>query len=257
MGFITAGPMGAIAGFVLGWLFEQGLDDVNRTENYNNREYDDVYSQRRERQAYEGQRNSFLFSLLVLAAYIVRADGRVMHSEMEVVRQFLRQNFGEAARQQGEQIVLRLFEQQKQAGAEAWRSNILNACRQIARNMNRSQRLQLLNFLVYIAQADGTVAPEELAALQEVALNLGLSQADLDSMLNLRNAGSDLDAAYKVLGIDKNATDEEVKAAYRRMALQHHPDRVATLGDDVRAAAERKFKEINEAKERIYKSRGL
>ena len=54
-----------------------------------------------------------------------------------------------------------------------------------------------------------------------------------------------------------NITDEEVKAAYRKMDLKHHPDRVATLGEDVRKAAEKKFQKINEAKERIFKERGL
>ena len=62
----------------------------------------------------EGQRNSFLFSMLVMASYIIRADGRIMHSEMEYVRQFLRMNFGEEAVIQGEQILLNLFEQRKQ-----------------------------------------------------------------------------------------------------------------------------------------------
>ena len=61
----------------------------------------------------------------------------------------------------------------------------------------------------------------------------------------------------KILGISPNATNDEVKAAYRKMALKHHPDRVSTLGDDVREAAEKKFQEINNAKERIYKARGL
>ena len=66
-----------------------------------------------------------------------------------------------------------------------------------------------------------------------------------------------LDEAYKILGISPNATNDEVKAAYRKMALKHHPDRVSTLGDDIRKAAEKKFQEINNAKERIYKARGL
>jgi DnaJ like chaperone protein len=74
-------------------------------------------------------------------------------------------------------------------------------------------------------------------------------------MLHLE--GDSLEDAYKVLGVSPQATDEEVKKAFRRLALEHHPDRVAKLGEDVRRAAEKKFQEINAAKERIYKARGL
>ena len=266
LGFITGGPLGALAGFALGYLFDIGLEAVNTPENYNNREYDD-YDHRRQRsyadeaarqQAYEqGQRNSFLFSLLALASYIIRADGKIMHSEMEMLRAFLRTNFGEEAVTQGEEIVLKLFEQQKQMGADRFRSTIRSSCAQIARHMSYSQRLQLLNFLVMIAQADGRVVAEEIQALKDVAISLSLSAEDVESMLNLRDSGTSLEAAYKVLGIPSTATDDEVKAAYRKMALKHHPDRVSTLGDDVKKAAEKKFQEINDAKEKIYKARGL
>jgi len=262
LGFVTAGPLGALLGFVLGSLFEGGLDMVNGPDqNYNNREYDDSdayrrYQEYRQRQTYEGQRNSFLFSLLVLAAYIIRADGKVMHSEMELLRNFLRQNFGQQAVAQGEDIVKKLFERQKQEGT-AYRSTIRQACQQIAMNMDYSQRLQLVSFLVMIAQADGNMAQTEIQALREVAAALGIAADDVESMLNLRSSKDDLEAAYKVLGISPSATDDEVKAAYRQMALKHHPDRVAKLGDDVRKAAEKKFQEINDAKDKIYKARGL
>ena len=262
LGFITAGPLGALVGIVLGSLFEGGLDAVNGPDNdYNNREYDDNdayarYQRYREQQSYEGQRNSFLFSLLVLAAYIIRADGRVMHSEMNVLRNFLRQNFGEQAVSQGEDIVRKLFERQKQEGV-GYRMTIRSACQQIAANMDYSQRLQLVSFLVMIAQADGSVVQAEITALRDVAASLGISAADVESLLNLRGSKNDLEAAYKVLGISPSATDDEVKAAYRQMALKHHPDRVSTLGDDVKRAAEKKFKEINDAKDKIYKARGL
>ena len=66
-----------------------------------------------------------------------------------------------------------------------------------------------------------------------------------------------LEEAYKVLEVEPTATDDEVRAAYRRLALKHHPDRVATLGEDIRKAAEEKFQSINNAKERIYKARGM
>ena len=262
LGFITTGSiLGALAGYALGSLFESGLDAVNGPDNYNNREYDDNdayarYQRYREQQSYEGQRNSFLFSLLVLAAYIIRADGRVMHSEMNVLRNFLRQNFGEQAVSQGEDIVRKLFERQKQEGV-GYRMTIRSACQQIAANMDYSQRLQLVSFLVMIAQADGSVVQAEITALRDVAASLGISAADVESLLNLRGSKNDLEAAYKVLGISEKATDDEVKAAYRQMALKHHPDRVSTLGDDVKRAAEKKFQEINDAKEKIYKARGL
>ncbi|MFZ1236936.1 MAG: TerB family tellurite resistance protein [Prevotella sp.] len=261
LGFIQGGPLGALAGFALGWLFDKGIDAVN--DPHNNPQQSDngyhayqQYTQNR-RQYEEGQRNSFLFSLLTLTSYIIRADGKVMHSEMEMVRTFLRQNFGPMAVDEGEKILLKLFEHQKQVGWNNFRSTIYSACLQIRQNMDDAQRLQLLHFLVMIAQVDGQVVMEEINALKEIAANLGISAADVDSMLNLRDSSSNLEAAYKVLGVSPSATDDEVKKAYRAMALKHHPDRVSALGEDVSKAAEKKFQEINNAKESIYKARNL
>ena len=93
--------------------------------------------------------------------------------------------------------------------------------------------------------------------LKEIAQYLGLSAADVDSMLNLKDSSTNLEAAYRVLGISPSATNDEVKKAYRQMALKHHPDRVSTLGNDVKKAAQKKFQEINNAKDLIYKARGI
>jgi DnaJ like chaperone protein len=214
-----------------------------------------LFDKEPEREQNEGNRNSFLFSMLVLASYIIRADGRIMHSEMETVRQMLRQNFGEVAVQQGNQILQRLFEEAKRQGEASYKHTIYQSCQQIAAHTNYGERLQLLSFLVAIAQADGKVPPAEVTALKEVSLWLQMQENEIDSMLHLK--GDSLDDAYQVLGISPDATDEEVRRAYRRLALEHHPDRVAKLGEDVRRAAEKKFQEINAAKERIYKQRGL
>lgn len=175
LGFMSGGPLGALAGYAIGWLFEKGAEGFSGEDNvYANRQYGGYTEQ----QQYEGQRNSFLFSLLVLASYIMKADGRVMHSEMELVRSFLRRNFGEIAVQQGEQILLRLFERQKQMGNMAFKDVIRDSCAEIAKHMEYSQRLQLVNFLVMIAQADGSVPQSEIEALQFIAANLGISAED-------------------------------------------------------------------------------
>lgn len=264
IGLIAGGPLGALAGFALGSLLDGDGDDVqkinknsygHRSSAYSNTQSQANYQSRTRYE--EEQRNTFRFSLLVLASYIIRADGKVMHSEMNLLRQWLRNNFGQNAVDDGEQIILKLFEQQKLLGHSEFRSMVMGSCEQLRQIMSYEQRLQLLNFLVMIAQADGFVATAEVNALRECTLALGLSETDLNSMLNLQDAGTNLDAAYKVLGVSPTATNDEVKAAFRRLTLQNHPDKVASLGEDVRKAAEKKFKEINAAKETIWKVRKL
>ncbi len=262
LGLMAGGPLGAIAGFVLGSLFDKSTEPAEYNGNndgYGSQQqaYGSQQSYGSQQQFYEGQRNTFRFSLLVLASYIIRSDGKVMHSEMNVVRAFLRNNFGEAAVTEGEQILLKLFDQQKRLGMTEFRSAVMSSCRQLRQYMPYEQRLELLHFLVLIAQADNVVSAEEVRALRECATELGLDASELDSMLNLNDASTSLDAAYKVFGVSPSATDDELKAAYRKLALKNHPDRVASLGEDVRKAAEKKFQEINAAKDTIWKARGM
>lgn len=248
IGFMAGGPLGALAGYALGSLFDNS--EMPAGGGYEPKSAGEAGS--------NGQRNSFLFAMLVMASYIIRADGRIMHSEMEFVRRFLRTTFGEDAMREGEQILLNLFEQRKQMDRQnpmAFKNTIRQCGAQIAAGTTYEQRLQLLNFLVEIAKSDGHVCNEEIAALKEVALYMGLSAAEVESLLNL--GGNSLDEAYKVLEVSPTATDAEVRAAYRRLALKHHPDKVATLGEDIKKAAEEKFQQINNAKEQVYKARGM
>lgn len=269
LGWIASGGsiLGALAGYAIGSLIDGTIGGGSSADsddyNIGGNGYD------------EGERNSFLFSMMVLSSYIIKADGKIMHSEMEFVRGFLRHNFGEAAAIQGEEILMKLFEEQKRQGSGVFRETIRKACVEIRFHMNEGMRLQLLQFLVMIAKADGRVTNDEIAALVEVAETMGLSQVDVESLLAMgyQRQGSEgkehgsyysrpdsqaeLANAYKILGILPSATDDEVKKAYRQLALKHHPDKVASLGSDVRKAAERKFQEINNAKEIIFKARGL
>lgn len=265
LGAMNGGIIGALAGYAIGSFFDSivksdgsgaatGMGGGHSTFSggqYSTGGYNATGS------SYDanGDRNGFLFTLLVLSAHIIQADGKIMHSEMELVRNYLRQSFGEGAAQQGNDILLRLFEYRKQKGERYWQEEMEEAYVQVSNNMQEEYRIQLLAFLADIAKIDGNVAEAEYRELRKISQSIGIDPNVIDQMLSM--GGESLDDAYKALGISSDATDDEVRRAYKKMALKYHPDRVATLGADVREAAQKKFQEINNAKERIYKARNL
>jgi len=265
LGYMLGGWLGAFFGYVIGGVFDGATADADHqiggdSGTYGNGgsgyggSYTNDWQQTTSSRA-EGQRNSFLFSMMVLTSYVIQADIKIMHSEMEFVRQFLRANYGAAAESEGDSMLKKLFTLRKSKSETQWRSAIKGCCEQIRQNMPSYQRLQLLAFLVEVAKADGAVVQAEISILYELAAWLGVSSGQVDQLNNL--GGNSLDEAYKVLGITKDATDDEVKQAYRRMALKYHPDRVQDLGEDVKKQAEETFKKITAAKEKIYAARGI
>ncbi len=192
------------------------------------------------------QRNSFFVSLLVLSSAVIKADGRTHPAELRTVQEFMRRNFGESAAQEAMSMLEQLGSQQV---------NIYSVGPQIAANMNYSQRLQLLNYLIQIATSDGDFSSSEKSVIEAIASTIGIRPTDAASAIAMFYR--DADSAYSVLGISPSASDDEVKSAYRRMAMKNHPDKVATLGPDVQKAASEKFRKIQQAYETIKKQRGL
>lgn len=254
--------IGAAIGYVLQAFVEPTRPSQSHEETYNRNEtyHYSSSSQREEQRAssllYTGGTDYvFVNALMVMASYVIQADGRIMHSEMEFVRRFVEQSFGYRYRQHADDFLRSIFEVRKQEGQAAYQRLVRESIQLIVRAMPEEHRFQLVVFLCDIAKADGRIDPGEVAAVKELAVWLGVSAAEVDAMLSL--GGESLDDAYRVLEISPDATDEEVRKAYRRLALKYHPDRVATLGEEVQQAAHRKFQELGAAKERIYKARGM
>ena len=193
----------------------------------------------------QGQRNSFLMSLLVLSAAVIKADGKTTSQELATMRSFFTRNFGAQAGGEAEEIVKELLTKEY---------NLYEVCGQIRSYMDYHQRLQLYHYLVALGACDG-LHQREIDILETIATYIGLSNAEVDSIFAQFLPSND--SNYRILEIEPNATDEEVKKAYRKMAIKYHPDKVATLGEDVQKAAEEKFKAVNQAYEAICKERGI
>ena len=196
----------------------------------------------------DAARNDFIASLLVLTAAMMKADGHATKAELQVVKQFLAQQFGARIAQDALQTLRDLLDKDIPTGP---------VCAQIRANMNSSQRLALLHFLFSIAHADGELHPAEDRLLAKLALGLGIPAAAIRSIAAMFAPKADPDAAYRVLEVSPRATDEEVRKAFRRMSMKHHPDKVAHLGPEFQKAATEKFQRVNAAYAAIKKSRGM
>ena len=243
LGWVAFGPIGALLGFLFGSAIDGYVEQASQLSDsepsYNN-------ANRRSTYTASEQRNSFLVSLLVLSAAVIKADGKTLQAELDYVKDFVRRNFGDAAVPEA----MRMLEEFTRQDV-----NIYSVGPQIARYMNYSQRLQLFHYLVQIAMADGHFDKKEKGVLEAIGVTIGLNQADYASVISMFY--KETNAAYTVLEISPSATDDEVRTAYRRMAMKNHPDKVATLGPDVQKAAAEKFRQVQEAYETIKKERGM
>jgi DnaJ like chaperone protein len=231
LGWAFFGPIGGILGFVVGSLFDQGLSMQVGTHP-----------------EYPGQttQGGYIMSLLVLVAAVMKADGKILKSELDYTKDFFIRSFGLEAAGEAIKILRDLLNQN---------IPVTEVCQQIRQNMDHPSRLQLVHFLFGIAAADGQIHESEHKLIAYIAQQMGISEKDYQSIESMFVANTD--GAYKILESDPSATDDEMKKAYRRMALKYHPDKVHYLGEDVQNVANEKFQKVNEAWETIKKQRGI
>lgn len=226
LGWVFGGPIGALFGFAIGSALSfSSSGTVNNATD---------------------ARNNFITSLLVLFAAVMKADNKVLKSELAFVKQFLLNNFGEDVTIDSLKILKDLLN--KDIPLE-------EVCKQIALNTKYQDRVQLLHILFAISKADGYIDDSEIHIINRIAQLMGINVSDFNSVKAMFVENTD--KSYQILGITKDATNDEIKKAYRKMAVLNHPDKFEHLGDEIKNQAELKFRAINEAYEMIKKQRNF
>ncbi|MCZ4695164.1 molecular chaperone DnaJ [Ancylomarina euxinus] len=226
LGWAFLGPIGGVLGYFVGSAFDSV--DIKATGRSATTQGD------------------FLMSLLVLVAAVMKADGKVLKSELDYVKAYLVKSFG--TEKTGEALTLLRDILNRDIPVE-------QVCMQISQQLDYSSRLQLLHFLFGIAQADGSIDDSELKMIERIYYHMGVKSADYNSIKSMFIQENGW--AYQVLEIEKTASDDEIKKAYRKMAVKYHPDKVSYLGEDVQKAAKEKFQKVSEAYEKIKKERAF
>jgi len=241
IGWATGGFLGSIIGYALGSAVDSALAG---------KQGDGGWQETQQGQA-RGSRpltmeGDFGVSLLVLSASVMKSDNRVVKAELDFVKDFFVKNFGAV---KAKEYILLLRDL---LGKDY---DMRGACQQIKLFMDHASRVQLLHYLFGLSLADGEAHPKEVETIRAMATWLGISTLDYESIKAMFI--KDKESPYKILEITPEATNEEIKKAYKHMAKKYHPDKVTHLGDDVQNAANEKFKEVNQAYESLKKIRGL
>ena len=235
LGWAFGGPIGAILGYALGSAF-QGMSQSD---------IDDFQDTRRGQTG--TQSGDFEVALLILSSSVIKADGKVLQSELDFVRNYFVQMYGKERANQSFKLFKEIIDNQN--------VSIRQVSMQIAHFMDHASRLQLIHFLFGIAKADGHVSNDEVATIRTIAGYLYVSQGDFDSIKAMFH--DDIESSYKILEISKSSSDDEIKKAYRKMARKYHPDRVQHLGEEHVQGAKEKFQKVQDAYAKIKKEKGF
>ncbi|MFH2094481.1 MAG: DnaJ domain-containing protein [Bacteroidota bacterium] len=232
LGWVVGGPIGALLGFAFGSV----IDSIDT---------------KKQPQASQGQkqatgRGDFVLSLLVLIAAVMKADGKVVKAELDYVKQYFLTAFGPQAAGEALLMLRDILKKDIPVDKVGW---------QIKMNMDYSSRLQLIHLLYSVSKADGSIHAREIEIIHYISNRIGVTTKDERSIRAMFVEKAD--AAYEILEIRPDAGVEDIKKAYRKMAMKYHPDKVSHLGEEFQISAKEKFQKVNEAYEKIKRDKGF
>ncbi len=232
LGWMFAGPMGALLGYALGSLFSKADEQEKFQRHYQNMSQPAA---------------QFEISLLILAAYVIKADGKVDQRELDYVRAQFKQMFGARRADESFKVFKHIINSKE--------VSLRQICLQIDKHVSHAQRLQLIHFLYGISKADGHIDAKEVEIIEKIGAYMYINARDLDSIKAMFY--KEPKQNYKILELDPKASDAEVKKAYRKMAMKYHPDKLSDLSESQQKMGQEKFLKVQEAYEAIKNERGI
>ncbi len=241
LGFTLGGPIGAVIGLLIANAIDGTSKYLATEDGSSTDDYGTTQAYTRNQTA-----NDYRMAFLVLFAAVMKADGVTKKSELDVVKRFLAKNYDEETANEALHLLKQILEQP---------IDIVAIARQCGENMNYSTRMHLLHQLYYIAAADGQIDESEVDVIEQIGACMNISVADIKSIgAMFKPRSDDRKWAYDILELQPGASQEEIKKAYRKMAMKYHPDKVATLGESAKKVATDKFRKVKEAYDALTKS---
>lgn len=250
LGFTFGGPIGALIGTAVGHYFDKsGSGGHARVAKNSEKEL------------------HFITSLILLLTGTARADGNVSEAEVQAIRTFFKVQLGYGPLEMRfiERLIFESFQKPVQ---------VAETCAAISARSTYEERLFLLQLNYHVAVSDGALSPQEEEFIRSASASLGIAEYDY---LRIKHSFSSSGAAaeggasgmesaaafsgvqdpYAVLGLDPGCSDDEVHSAFRSFAKKYHPDSVSHLGREFIELANKRFRQIGKAYERIKEQRGL
>jgi len=237
IGFMARGFIGALAGYLIGSLL-----DIMLMPKKNQNPFKTTFRSRE-----TVTPGDFELNLLSLASLVIKSDGNVSQKELDYVRHYFVQAYGKDRANATFKTFNEVIKKREISASKI--------CAYLKPRLRYEVRLQVIHFLFNIAQADGHISEKEILKLQEISRYFSITSYDFQSIkaMFIKSA----DSAYKILEIDKNASNEDIKKAYRKMVKKYHPDKLVNMDEAYQKGAREKFNQVQEAYEKLQKERGF
>jgi DnaJ like chaperone protein len=232
LGWAMGGPIGAILGYAFAAFSDQAPQKYRSSKSFGTSQRTGTID--------------FMASLLVLLASVMKADEKLLRAELNYIKQFLGKQFN---KEDAHNYTILFREILKQ------KYSLSQVCKQIQRSMDHPSRLELIHLLFGLSASDGQTHQKEIDIIKLIAGYININDNDFASIKAMFVKSST--NAYEILEITANATDEEVKKAFRKMAKKYHPDKVGHLGQELQESAEEKFKAVDKAYKDIKLERDI